>query len=438
MRRFLCLQTGYYYIESQLFLKHFYPKCGKVMETSESFNPTPSANARHTDDFINKAAAPTSSTFASQNMQSLQEVKEAVYRLLKYAISDAKRNVEPALIDLAIPILHKEMSEFTLEDEKSLWNIYNQLSHLVTPATNESLWLKEQIERDDRALASGNNNAESSFSSNAYKKIYESIQMIGTACCIIFFLLQAYTMALCDSLEQTDHYYAELLKIDAQILATKQAKPDIVLCASPLKELVAQQEELLFKVDSDYQVIRKLSLVFWGYLFTTDTLNYYREKPQQCHANSTRAATFSDEKEHQARAERATFFEAAQSTLRICNYLMLPFILGTLGSVAYVIRSILDSFAKASLTLGSNRSDTIRVYLGGVLGLISGVIIAPDVKEIQHINYSPLVWAFLMGYSVEFAFSFFDALIARGRNALQALKAPTPEKETAEKNVAKK
>ena len=127
-------------------------------------------------------------------------------------------------------------------------------------------------------------------------------------------------------------------------------------------------------------------------------------------------------KEQQARAERATFFEGAKSTLRLCNYLVLPLILGTLGSVAYVIRSILDSFSKASLTFGSNRRGSMRVYLGALLGLISGVIIAPDIKEIQAISYSPLLWAFLMGYSVEFAFTFFDALIARGRSALQIVK----------------
>lgn len=403
------------------------------METTNSTNPVPAPNFAQTDGIDTKVQV-SNAYPESEALPLIKDVKEAVYRLLKYAISDADINVNEEIINKAVPILQKNSSQFTIDDETTLWTIYNQLSILVAPATNESLWLKEQMEFDDRAQAEGTT-GDYSFTTKAYKKIYASIQMIGATCCLIFFLLQGYTVALSDSLEQVDRYYVELIKIEDQILATKQAKPDIGFCASPLNELSAQEDQLLFKIDTHYRVMQKLSRAFWGYLFSTETLSYYTNRAPRCqaqaaqipYANAGQSLELTpDAMEQHARAERATFFEGAKSTLRICNYLMLPFILGTLGSVAYVIRSILDSFSQASLTIGSNRSGSIRVYLGGVLGLISGVIVVPDIKEIQQISYSPLVWAFLMGYSVEFAFTFFDALIARGRTALLAIKASPP------------
>lgn len=353
-----------------------------------------------------------------------QELKEAVYRLLKYAVSDANRNVDDKIINDVVPVLQKEINKLTTEDEKTLWFNYNALSTLVFPATNESLWLKEHMENDDRARAEGDS-AGYSFTAKAYKRTYASFKWLGYLFGIIFFLLQSYTVILFDSLKQVDQHYATLVKIDEQILAAKQTKTGILPCDSPLKELREEEDQLLLKIDAHYRVMQKLSSAFWGYFYASDTLDYYRNKTAQCQDPSMQTSYLSELlniKEQQARAERATFFEGAKSTLRLCNYLVLPLILGTLGSVAYVIRSILDSFSKASLTFGSNRRGSMRVYLGALLGLISGVIIAPDIKEIQAISYSPLLWAFLMGYSVEFAFTFFDALIARGRSALQIVK----------------
>ena len=92
--------------------------------------------------------------------------------------------------------------------------------------------------------------------------------------------------------------------------------------------------------------------------------------------------------------------------------------LGLLGALAFVIRGILDSFSKSSFILGARRRWGMRVALGPLLGLISGIVIAPDIQDFKELSFSPLVWGFLMGYSVEFAFSLFDFLIQKGRSAV--------------------
>jgi len=391
----------------------------------------------------------------------VQEAQEAVGRLLKYAVSEAHLEVSEDSIIKAAPLLKKPAAQFTVEDEQSLWSLYNYLSRLVTPATNESLWLKEQIEYMDRFQGRGISEASYRLT-RAYQRSYSSFKYIGYFFGILFFLLQSYTYILSDSLNRIDQYYVDMAKVDDQIAAARQANPGITLCMQPLKGLREQKNQFWLKIDNHYQVLHKLGYVFWGFFYPDITSHFYTPKPAvHCPANTTAAEakpvapagtvenpppeaatpvapkTFPEDaktaalaetdEERFAEAERATFFEGAKSVLHICNYLLLPLVLGTLGSVAYVIRGILDRLAKASLTLGSERSGKIRIFLGSLLGLISGIVIAPDIKEVQKISYSPLVWAFMMGYSVEFAFSLFDALIERGRRAMDSMRdAATP------------
>jgi hypothetical protein len=390
------------------------------------------------------------STLSSSTPSPIQELREAVYRLLKYAISDANSDVDEKIISKVVPILQKDETQFTADDEKNLWSVYNQLSRLVTPATNESLWFKEQMELDDRAQVEGKTAHHSSLVAKAYKNTYITFKWIGYVFGVIFFMLQSYTVFLSDSLNQVDLYYAGLTKVEEQIVAVKQAKPDILPCSSPLKELNAQQDELLLEIDSHYRVIQKMSHYFWGYFYSSATLDYYTHRLPQCQEVRATPIPYAsielqppqrEDLGQQAKAERLAFLVAAKSMQHLCNYLLLPMIMGILGSIAYVIRSILDSFSQASLTFSSTRRGSMRVYLGALLGLISGVVIVPDIKAIQEISYAPLVWAFLMGYSVEFAFTLFDALIARGRSALQALRTPPPDlarENTTEDKVLKK
>lgn len=406
-----------------------------MMETPDTINAAPPENPPETETIATEKQALAAIEFQSEAPPYIQDIRKAVYRLLKYAVSDANRDVDAEIINTVVPILQKDPQQLSSDEEKTLWIVYNRLSHLVTPATNESLWLKEQMELDDRAQVEGKTAHHFSRVAKAYKNTYITFKWIGYVFGVIFFILQSYTVFLSDSLNQVDRYYAGVTKLEEQIVAVKQAKPDILPCSSPLKELKAQQDELLLEIDSHYRVMQKLSHYFWGYFYSSATLDYYTRKLPQCQEVRNTPASMElqwlqpEDLGQQAKAERLAFLAAAKSMQHLCNYLLLPMIMGTLGSIAYVIRSILDSFSQASLTFSSTRRGSMRVYLGALLGLISGVVIVPDIKAIQEISYSPLVWAFLMGYSVEFAFTFFDALISRGRGALEALKVvPTAAK----------
>jgi hypothetical protein len=60
----------------------------------------------------------------------------------------------------------------------------------------------------------------------------------------------------------------------------------------------------------------------------------------------------------------------------------------------------------------------MRLVLGPLLSLVSGIILAPESTGFSEASFSPLILGFLMGYSVEFAFKLFDTLIEKGKSLL--------------------
>jgi len=74
----------------------------------------------------------------------------------------------------------------------------------------------------------------------------------------------------------------------------------------------------------------------------------------------------------------------------------------------------------------------MRVCLGGLLGVIGGIMFSLDETELETYSLSTVVVAFLMGYSVEFAFTLFDRLIERGKSLFtpEVRSSETPNAET--------
>ncbi|WP_221064417.1 hypothetical protein [Methylomagnum ishizawai] len=44
--------------------------------------------------------------------------------------------------------------------------------------------------------------------------------------------------------------------------------------------------------------------------------------------------------------------------------------------------------------------------MGELLGLIAGAVLTPDLDRIDELRFSPMLWAFLAGYGVEFTFRY--------------------------------
>jgi len=365
--------------------------------------------------------------------KAIQATRSSVWRLFHYAVSDANKDLTkatPDLINKVVPALHKDPDQLTDTEINDLLSAYNDLSLLVYPATNESLWLKEKMEQEERAVIEGRLKSYSS-TNRGVKNTYRTFLIILGIVVVIFFAFQAYTYFLSDTLQKVTEQESALKSIEDQIHAAMNGRTpsegkDDNLESTPLfRDLVIKRHVAWLELNSSYCMLRKVSLV-WSQWYPKSIIACSasdKNNPQDCKSKTDAELQKCEQEVNKTReteevAARDSFFSGTKAVLRVCNYLVLPTLLGLMGALAYVIRGILESFAKSSFILGARRRWGMRVILGPMLGLISGIVVSPDLVEFKEISFSPLVWAFLMGYSVEFAFSLFDSLIEKGRNAL--------------------
>ncbi len=137
-------------------------------------------------------------------------------------------------------------------------------------------------------------------------------------------------------------------------------------------------------------------------------------------------------KDHEEQIKTVLAIEGySRSLLSILSQYVLPLILGLLGAIAYLVRRSLFSLAYNSYAPSFGGQFIMRVCLGGLLGVIGGIMFSVDEAELETYGLSTVVVAFLMGYSVEFAFTLFDRLIERGRSLFtpQVRSSETPNAE---------
>jgi hypothetical protein len=105
--------------------------------------------------------------------------------------------------------------------------------------------------------------------------------------------------------------------------------------------------------------------------------------------------------------------EKANLISGILGAYILPILFGTIGAVAYVIRTISEQIKTTTFVSNSPTRHIMRAALGGMAGLVIGLFGDLSTK----FSLSPLALAFLAGYGVEAVFSMFDALIEKFKTA---------------------
>ncbi len=362
------------------------------------------------------------------------ELQEAVLRLLRHAVSEAAIKPEDTdrAIDLAVPALRKASSELSPEDENRLWKSYNLLTSLVHPATSDSIWVAEQIEKDKKERASGKSVGARSPVVREFWSQRRKLAFCLVLGVLSFFIVQAYVILLSDVLSRFETYSATLTSLDAQTDNLLQAKSDISEDDLPMARLIQQRDRTLERIKANSEMLEVLSWP-WRFLARAATPAKTGDSGKAASQTSGLVRTVATQqeppvgkpakgrivKDDEEIRQHLKTEQAARSALQVTNYYLLPLILGLLGAVAFVVRRLLESVASKSYTLGTFRTYQVRIGLGALLGIMSGIIWAPIQSQVQSAGLSLVLFAFLMGYSVEFAFSAFDALIARGHKALQ-------------------
>jgi len=103
--------------------------------------------------------------------------------------------------------------------------------------------------------------------------------------------------------------------------------------------------------------------------------------------------------------------EKANLIVGVLGAYILPILFGTIGAVAYVIRTISDQIRTSTFSTTSPIRHVMRAALGGMAGLVVGLFSDLSTK----LSLSPLAVAFLAGYGVEAVFSMFDGIIEKFR-----------------------
>jgi hypothetical protein len=106
--------------------------------------------------------------------------------------------------------------------------------------------------------------------------------------------------------------------------------------------------------------------------------------------------------------------EKANLITGLIGAFVLPILFGTLGAVAFIIRSTSDQIRDSTFSTSSPIRNVMRVALGA----LAGVVISLFSDFSTRLSLSPLAIAFLAGYGVEGVFSMFDGLAKKFREAI--------------------
>jgi len=86
-----------------------------------------------------------------------------------------------------------------------------------------------------------------------------------------------------------------------------------------------------------------------------------------------------------------------------------PVLLGLLGALTYILRSMIVQLREYSYRSNFSSLTFVRICLGMMSGLLGGMLISPNDTVLK--NLPPLALPFLFGYAIEVIFSFLDRIV---------------------------
>lgn len=385
------------------------------------------------------AKAPGSADEEESGVKRIRETQEAVYCLLKYAISRADLDVKSAFLNVTIPVLQKKPVTFTAEDEATLWSGYNELSKLVAPATSESLDIADEIaeERLQQEAWTGRSKKPTWPRAAKCKRELSRIRYWMIAILIVFVIIQGYTLLLMRAVKGSENIPSEYQTLQ-ELNRNLNSAPSPASPASPpfpsaslTKPIEKQAEPSKKPTEAPSTNSGSLAHTYLtekrdtlnARILTATTMQYDLVSPfsKICRVFPCLPDIRPTDKDRLIQMETFMLVNTiAKSILEVLSGHVLPFILGFLGAVVYIARSSLSKLDKNSYMPVYNGRVAMRLCLGGLLGVITGVMFSPTQQELASLKLNLVFIAFLMGYSVELAFSLFDIAIEKIRNMFKA------------------
>lgn len=361
----------------------------------------------------------------------INSTKKTVDRLLVYAAKNPKIMLDGAFLTKTVPVLRKDSKDFSIEDEIILWSSYHELVQLVTPATDYSILIAHKLNKEMGASDPKPKSWEELFKfwkqpkSNLCKSVNKCILELAfivlalIVSIIIYILIQSYCGALSTALTESDNIFKEW-----QVQQNLSAEVKI--------DQANDQGNMKFSlILLNYQYAASLRVLVD---ITQSFLNLTHLDARSSNLSTLYCKNLMSNAQDPVYLTTCHTFQKNYANLLyiILSQYLLPLILGIVGSTAYIVRSVLDQLQTNSYLPAAQGKLTMRIFLGGLLGVITGIFISSgDSNELHKFNLNLVMLSLIMGYSVDVAFSLFDRIVERMNEWIDALK---PKKKDTEKS----
>lgn len=368
-----------------------------------------------------------------ESLNIINTNKEIAEKLLTYAIKDPDIIVDDSLLNKVIPVLRKDSLLFDDQDEINLWSSYNALTQLVKPATYISLNIADAFVEEKTGINATRGGLlkflcfwkkdthPASESLHKCRSELRTVFLYLISTVILYIFVQSYCALLTNALTDSSKYLSnwktqkeQVNNLQKVMLVENSQGTE----AGRLKDEKAYLTLLNKQVAASVQTLVYLTSPLIG---TVKFTNYESKSLQNC----DNVMIYTEEHGYYERIATCLAIETqlATSIDTILSGFILPLILGVLGATAFVVRQALDKLKNNSYLPGATGKLSMRLCLGGLLGVISGIFMSSNANvTMQGFNLSLVMVSLVMGYSIEVAFSLFDGVVERLRNWADSLK----------------
>jgi hypothetical protein len=324
----------------------------------------------------------------------MKKVRDDVARLLNHAVKQPNITLKTEFLEKTVPLLYRDVHQLSSQDHVDLWNAYNHLSTLLSPVTANSLEVDEE-------LNSGR------YGTNGQKKWGNlKFDLCGLLIWMFIFVFavfctQGYSILMGSNTDRLTALTTDYINIIDNITLAKKASSDGIGNG--------QAEPLLSILDKKKTLEAQLTLAVQRQCRLNDYLGVCKED------DTKELEGISDPRIIQSRTD--AILQTGKAIILLLNSLVLPSLLGFLGAIAFLTRNTLNHLNDSTFTPSWGGRYIMRVLLGGLLGVIGPWLYTSG--KVSEIGLGLSLFAFLLGYSVELAFSLFDQFINYARESIK-------------------
>ncbi len=348
--------------------------------------------------------------------ESLLPEVQASLALLAFAAANAKKlddENRQTLIASSHAILR---GSHTVADEQAFYKAYEQLTLATAPVTAETLESSQTNLPNLAALLSGNGWATLAQLTLGRFIVAAFFVLVLLVTCVAL----GYQLVGAEMLVRLKDVDSEIAKVSESLLGDNE---NVLLRKSALVAAESKKRQDPEGVESAQRQLREAERVAVRATVQRSQLELERATlwprlwtwaRHPCHSRWTRFLCAGDDgaADKEAVVPGPAAKDAAAVVAKWMSAIVLPLLLGLLGSCAYVIRSMMGEIQQRTFAKSTSLQHLTRFALGALAGISSGWLLTPEAVSGQLRNVPAWVLAFVAGYGIELVFAFLDRIIS--------------------------